>query len=61
MTTKKAFLNSECLSWTDNIRHLGNFIDCSNSDMVDCGIKKECLLDMLTNYVVVMTHFSLIF
>ena len=22
------------------IRHLGNFIDCSNSDMVDCGIKK---------------------
>ena len=24
-----------------------NFIDCSNSDMDDCGIKKEFLLDIL--------------
>ena len=29
--------------------------------MVDWSIKKECLLDMLTNYVVIITHFSLIF
>ena len=48
ITQEKAFLNSECLSLTDNIRHLGNFIDCSNSDMVDCGIKKDGLFDMLT-------------
>ena len=61
ITPEKAFLNSECLSWTDNIRHLGNYIDCGNRDMVDCGKKKECLLDMLTNYVVIMTHFNLIF
>ena len=61
ITPEKAFLTSECLSWTDNIRHLVNFIDCSNIDMVDCGIKKECSLDMLTNYVVIMTHSSLIF
>ena len=37
-TSRYAFLNSECLSWTDNIIYLGNCIDCSNSDMVDCGI-----------------------
>ena len=61
ITPEKAFLNSECLSWTDNIRHLVNVIDCSNIDRVDCGIKKECLLDMLTNYVVIMTLFYLIF
>ena len=61
ITPEKAFLNSECLYWTDNIRHLENFIDCSNRDMVDCGIKKECLLDMLTNYVVIMTLFNPIF
>ena len=41
ITPEKAFLNSECLSWTDNIRHLGSYIDCSNRDIVDCGIKKE--------------------
>ena len=40
ITPEKAFLNSECLSWTDNIRHLGNVIDCSNSDIVDSIIKK---------------------
>ena len=43
ITPEKAFLNSECLSWADNIRYLGNYIDffCSNGDIVDCGIKRN--------------------
>ena len=60
ITTEKAFLNSECLSWTDNIRHLGNVIDCSNSDMVDCGIKKGMFIGHVTklrsNYGTLQPH-----
>ena len=60
ITPEKAFLNSECLSWTDNIRHLGNFIDCSNRDMVDCGIKKGMFIGYVnklrSNYDTLQPH-----
>ena len=37
------------------------FFDCSNSVMVDCGIKKGMFIGYINNYVVIMTHFRLIF
>ena len=58
--SEKAFLNRECCSWTDTLRHLGNDIDCSNSDMVDCGIKKEMFLchvnKLRSNYDTLQPH-----
>ena len=60
ITPEKAFLNSECLSWTDNIRHLGNYIDCSNRDIVDCGIKKGMFIGYVnklrSNYDTLQPH-----
>ena len=37
---KKALLSGMYLSWTDNVRHLGNYM-CSNNDgLLDCTRKK---------------------
>ena len=58
--SEKAFLNSECLTWTDNIGHLGICIDCSNSDMVDCGIKEAMCIGYVnklsSNYDLLQPH-----
>ena len=37
---EKAFFNGESLSWVDKVRHLGNYVDNTCTDFIDCKMKK---------------------
>ena len=39
MKYEKALLNGVYLSWTDNVRHLGNYMCSNNDDLLDCTRK----------------------
>ena len=45
---EKALLNGVYLSWTDNVRHLGNCMCSNNDDLLDCTYKKS----MFIGYVI---------
>ena len=32
-------MNGNIIEWADNVRHLGNFVDVTLSDSVDCRYK----------------------
>ena len=38
------FFDSVKLEWTDKVRHLGNFIDTTCTDYIDCIVKKSHIM-----------------
>ena len=44
---EKANFNVIYLEWADSVRHLGNYIDITCTDIIDCKVKILVLLDML--------------
>ena len=38
---ERAILDSSDLLWTDNVVHLGNYVNSACNDDVDCNIKKS--------------------
>ena len=44
MGYEKALLNGVYLSWTDNVRHLGNYMCSNNDDLIDCTRKKSMFI-----------------
>ena len=51
---EKAFLYGSDLVWKDNVRHLGNFVDCTCNYNFDCNAKKSLFIayfnKMMANY-----------
>ena len=60
MEYEKALLNGVYLSWTDNVRHLGNYMCRNNDDLLDCTRKKSMFIFFLlcryTNPILCLTH-----
>ena len=44
MEYEKALLNGVYLSWTDNVRHLGNYMCSNNDDLLDCTRKRSMFI-----------------
>ena len=44
MKYETALLNGVYLSWTDNVRHLGNYMCSNNDDLLDCTRKKSMFI-----------------
>ena len=49
MEYEKALLNGVYLSWTDNVRHLGNYMCSNNDDLLDYTRKKSIQHTVLMN------------
>ena len=58
-----AFFDGVKLGWTDKVHHLGNFIDTTCSDYIDCTTKKSYFIGYVNKLKVnfgKMTHNVLI-
>ena len=40
---EKATINNQQLKWMDTVKHLGNYIDTTNNDTIDCSYTLEIL------------------
>ena len=58
---ERAILDSSVLLWTDNVVHLGNYVNNACNDDVDCNIKNLSLLVMLINSWLIMGDYRQVF
>ena len=45
-------MNGNIIDWADNIRHLGNLVDATLSDSLDCRYKRS----MFIGYVIIIIY-----
>ena len=54
-------LDTSYLLWTDNVVHLGNYINSACNDDVDCNFKNLSLLVMLISSWLTMVDYRQLF
>ena len=58
---ERAILDSSDLLWTDNVVHIGNYVNSACNDDVDCNIKNLSLLVMLISSWLIMGDYRQVF
>ena len=49
-------INGNIIEWADNVRHLGNFVDATLSDPVDCRYKRSMFIGYVNKFISKFEH-----
>ena len=49
-------MNGNIIEWADNVRHLGNFVDATLSDSVDCRFKRSMFIGYVNKLISKFAH-----
>ena len=49
-------MNGNIIEWADNVRHLGNFVDATLSDSVDCRYKRSMFIGYVNKLISKFGH-----
>ena len=49
-------MNGNTIQWADNVRHLGNFVDATLSDSLDCRHKRSMFIGYVNKLISKFGH-----
>ena len=53
---KYVVMNVNIIEWADNVRHIGNFVDATLSDSVDCRYKRSMFIGYVNKLISKFGH-----